>query len=217
MAGRRAPGRTSGDRFIRTEPFEVFTRPQRSRPARLVGLVIRMRAELLVVAVSVAAWLWLTDHMPTWAAGSLIGVLVLVVAAWPVSRRYVLYRGYTVMTRHRLRAACIERRIMNYSGNIPIQLWARPTVIGERVWLVLRAGIDVGDIERQLSHIASTCWAADARVTAHKKVAALVTVDVIRRDPFTRGSVASPLSTQPPVRRGLTLVPFHPTGGGQSA
>ncbi len=38
--------RTSTDRNTRSEPFEVFTRPQRSVPARLVGLLIRCRAEI---------------------------------------------------------------------------------------------------------------------------------------------------------------------------
>lgn len=37
--------RTSRDRLTRTEPFQVFTCPQRSWPARLLGLAIRLRAE----------------------------------------------------------------------------------------------------------------------------------------------------------------------------
>lgn len=216
MAGRRALVRTSGDRLTRSEPFEVFTRPQRSLPARIVGLIIRLRAELLVATLAVLAWVWLTDRMPAWVAGLVVGVLVLAAGAWPVSRRYLLRRCYAVMTRHRLRAVCVERRIMNYSGNVPVQLWARPTAVGERVWLLLRAGIDAGDIERNLSHIASACWGSDARVTAHRKVSALVLLDVIRRDPFTGAAVSSPHG-EPVADRRLNMVPPMPFGGGRSA
>jgi len=192
MAGRRGSVRTSRERLSRSEPFEVFTRPQRSLPARIVGLVIRLRAELLIAAVAVAVWLWLTDRMPTWAASLILAALVLAVGIWPPSRRYVLHPGYAVMTRHRLRAVCVERRVMNYSGNVPLLLWCRPTAVGERVWVLLRAGIDAADIERNLSHIGSTCWAADARVTPHRRVAALVVIDVVRRDPLTGRPHTSP-------------------------
>lgn len=209
----RGAVRTSRDRLSRTEPFEVFTRPQRSLPARLVGLVIRLRAELLVAALAITVWLWLTDRMPVWAAGLTVAVPALALTAWPASRRYVVHRCYAVMTRHRLRAACVERRIMNYSGNVPLQLWARPTAVGERVWLLLRVGIDVSDLERNLSHIATGCWAADARITAHRKVRALVVLDVIRRDPLTGRPVTSPHGVEVPVR--LHAVPEF--GSGQSA
>ncbi|MBW0116497.1 hypothetical protein [Pseudonocardia abyssalis] len=211
----RGTVRTPRERLSRSEPFEIFTRPQRSRPARLLGLVIRWRAELVVAAIAVSAWLWLTDRMPAWVAGIIVTALALGTAAWPRSRRYVLHRCYAVMTRHRLRAACRERRIMNYSGNLPLQLWSRPTPVGERVWLLLRAGIDAGDLERNLSHLASACWAADARIAAHRKVTALVTLDIVRRDPLVGAPVASPHSTPVPVPVRLHAVPEF--GGGRSA
>lgn len=216
MAGRRAIVRTSHNRLSRSEPFEVFTRPQRSLPARIVGLLIRLRAELVVAALAIAAWVWLTDRMPTWVAGLVVGALVLAAGCWPMSRRYLLRRVYAVMTRHRLRAVCVERRIMNYSGNVPVQLWARPTAVGERVWLLLRAGIDAGDIQNNLSHIASACWGSDARVNAHRSVSALVVLDVIRRDPLTGAPVSSPHGW-PVADRRLNLVPPVHAGGGRSA
>lgn len=211
----RGTVRTPRERWSRSEPFEIFTRPQRSRPARLLGLVIRWRAELTVAVVALSAWLWLTDRMPEWVAGIIVGTLVIGTAAWPTSRRYVLHRGYAVMTRHRLRAACVERRIMNYSGNLPLQLWSRPTPVGERVWLLLRAGIDAGDLESNLSHLASACWAADARIAAHRKVTALVTLDIVRRDPLTGAPVASPHRQPVPVPVQLHAVSGF--GGGRSA
>lgn len=212
MARRGAAVRTPRERFARTEPFEIFTRPQRSLLARVLGLVIRLRAEITATVVILAAWVWLTDRLPAWGAGLALGVPALALMAWPASRRYVVRRGWAVLTRHRLRAVFVERRIMNYSGNVPLLLWSRPSAIGDRVWMLLRAGIDVVDIEQNTTHIASTCWASDARVTPHRKYCALVVVDVVRRDPLTGPAVASPHGAPPAPRRRLRLV-----GGGRSA
>lgn len=235
MARRGAVVRTNRERLTRSEPFEVFTRPQRSWPARVLGLAIRLRAELLVGVLLVALWAWLTARITAWlgalpiigldgapveVAGPPFGwfvcaglaVVVLALVGVPMSRRYLWFRALAVMTRHRLRAVCVERRVMNYSGNLPLLLWARPTPVGERVWLLLRAGIDAGDIEHNLSHIASACWAADARVTAHRKVTALVMLDVIRRDPLTGRALASPLGEPAAASTGLRLVPTAPAG-----
>ena len=186
--------RSHSDRLVRSEPFEVFTRPQRSLPARLVGLVIRWRAELLVLGLVLTAWVWLTKQMPAWAAGTTLGGTVLVLVIWPNSRRYFVHRGYAVMVRHRLRSTFVERRVMNYSGNLPLLLWARPTPVGERVWVLLRAGIDPQDVEVAASYYAVSGWARDARVVPNQRLAAIVVVDIIRRDPLTGPAVASPLS-----------------------
>jgi hypothetical protein len=186
--------RSHSDRLVRSEPFEVFTRPQRSLPARIVGLVIRWRAELLVLGLLLTAWVWLTKQMPTWAAGTTLGGTALVLMIWPASRRYLVHRGYAVMVRHRLRSTFVERRVMNYSGNLPLLLWARPTPVGERVWLLLRAGIDPQDIEVAASYYAVSGWARDARVVPNQRLAAIVVVEIVRRDPLTGPAVASPLS-----------------------
>jgi len=204
--------RTTRDRLTRTEPFEVFTRPQRSWPARVVGLAIRLRAEITTTVLAWAGWHWLAQLVETWAAVLIVTALILAVTAWPVSRRFVVRRCWAVATRHRFRATCIERRIMNFSGNVPLLLWSRPTPVGERVWVLLRAGIDAADIERNLSHIGSACWAADARAAAHRKVCALVLVDVVRRDPLRGPAHTSPHTERPAGRRPLTVV-----GGGRSA
>lgn len=186
--------RSHSDRLVRSEPFEVFSRPQRSLPARLVGLVIRWRAELLLLGLLLTAWIWLTKQMPAWAAGTTLGGTVLVVMIWPASRRYLIHRGYAVMVRHRLRSTFVERRVMNYSGNLPLLLWARPTPVGERVWVLLRAGIDPQDIEVAASYYAVSGWARDARVVPNQRLAAIVVVEIVRRDPLTGPAVVSPLS-----------------------
>ncbi len=204
---------------MRSEPFELLRRPQRTLPARILGLVIRLRAELLVATAAIWLWVWLVERMPAWTAAATIGVPALGVALWGPGRRYVCRRVFAVATRHRLRAVFVECRVMNFSGNLPLLLWCRPTPVGERVWLLLRAGIDLREIELRLSHIAVGCWATDARVSPHPWTAALTVVEVIRRDPLTGPAVPSPVAAPATVvdrARRLRLVPAL-VGGGRHA
>jgi hypothetical protein len=80
------------------------------------------------------------------------------------------------------------------AGYVPWCLWVRPTNVGERVWLFMRPGICVDDLEAKTPQIAASCWARDARVRAARRLVALVAVDVIRRDPLTSDRlIGSPL------------------------
>jgi hypothetical protein len=55
-------------RGARTDSFEIVTAPQRSTPAKVAGIVFRLRAEITTAAVLLVAWLWLTDSIsPEWA------------------------------------------------------------------------------------------------------------------------------------------------------
>lgn len=211
----RAKGgaRSGGDRLARSEPFEMFRRPQRSLPARILGLVIRLRAELLVLLVAVWVWVWLVHRMPTWTAGVVVGVPAVGVALWAPGRRFVTRRGLAVVTRHRLRAVFVECRVMNFSGNSPLLFWSRPTAVGERVWVWLRAGIDLRDVELRLSHIAVGCVGVDARVAPHRLTAALVVVEVIRRDPLSGPAVVSPIT----AARSARFRPIPAIGGDRHA
>lgn len=207
MRNRTAP---HPDRFARSEQFEVFTRPQRSWPARLLGLTLRLRAEITTAVALLLAWRWLTEQLPAWSAGLVLVGLAALVAAVPHSRRFVSRRVLAVLTRHRLRAVFVERRVMNWSGNLPVLLWSRPTAVGERVWVLLRAGINGADIERNLDHVASGCLARDARITVARSMTALVLVDVVRRDPLTAPVPAPRRATDRPVhtaRPPLHVVP----------
>ncbi len=58
----------------------------------------------------------------------------------------------------------------------------------------LPAGLSVNDLERIIDEIGAACWAREARITPVQGQAALVWVDIIRRDPL---GAQRPLS--PPV------------------
>ncbi|MFC5141022.1 hypothetical protein ACFPK1_22490 [Actinomycetospora rhizophila] len=202
-------------RGSRTDGFEIITSPPIHPAARLAGLAVRLRAELaalaLVFVFLAVAYSWL----PPVAASAFIAVIVAVVLAVPVLRRFVTRRAAAVMTRHRLRQVLIERRCLNFSRAAPLFLWSHPTEVGETVWLLLRAGISPSDVEDEAEWIASGCFARDARVTTTRRMTALVRVDVIRRDPLATELIASELDdwtasngTPPPV--GAVVVPPIP-------
>ena len=114
----------------------------------------------------------------------------------PVRRRIVAW-FWCAVVRHRLRL-CFAEFIRAASrvrpGSLPLMLLARPTPAGERVWLWLRPGLDLSDLEGRADKLAVACWASEVRVVrASDRYAALVRVDVTRRDPLM-AMVASPLA-----------------------
>ncbi|MBX6723347.1 MAG: hypothetical protein IRY92_08960 [Dactylosporangium sp.] len=60
--------------------------------------------------------------------------------------------------------------------------------------LWLRPGLDLSDLEGKADKVAVSCWASEARmVRASTRFAALIRVDLTRRDPLRR-QVSSPLA-----------------------
>lgn len=168
----------------RTGVLEVFIRPQQSIPARILGFAVRLRAELFVISIVVVGYVELTSVMPDWAVYTLVGVLVVVVASVPASRRYVVCRFWCVVTRHRVRCCFEQTRTMTHDGKLPYPMWARPTPVGERVRVWLPAGLSVKDVENISDNLATACWARSARIERDRKQAAVVLVHIIRRDPL---------------------------------
>jgi hypothetical protein len=73
------------------------------------------------------------------------------------------------------------------------------------VWVWLRPGLDLSDLEGRADKLAVACWASEVRVVrASDRFAALVRVDVTRRDPLTE------VFTSPLV--GLVPTPSGPSG-----
>ncbi len=189
----RGRGSTRTRTSARTGVIEVFTHPDHSLIVRLLGLVVRLRAELtvltLLVSARFSAWPRLADGISHTAALLTVTVLVLGVLVTPASRRYLSRRWWSVTTRHRMRACYVQTRTMTHHGRLPLLVWSRPSPVGERVRVWLPAGLSVKDLERVTAETAAACWASDVRVTPSRRQAALVVVDVIRRDPLTGGAL----------------------------
>ena len=94
---------------------------------------------------------------------------------------------------------------------LPLLLWARPTLAGERVWLWLRPGLALEDLEGKAGLIAVACIAKQVRIApASERYAALLRVDIARRDPLT-GRIDSPLALLIPALRNTDAdVPVSP-------
>ena len=118
-----------------------------------------------------------------------------VVLAVPHSRRFITRRFWCVLARHRLQRLCYEARLHTRSGRLPLVLWTRPTKVGERTWVLCRAGICAEDFDAHIGELRAACYARDARVTRNRRWSQLVTIDIIRRDTLAaRELIASPLA-----------------------
>ena len=206
-------GRTNKAHAL-TPTVEFFTRPERHLFWRVLGFIVRARAELflvttlVIVFVQVQTWVTptpddtgtapaLVDESPPLLEPSHITLLIMfggfaVLLVIPASRRFLIRRVWCVITRHRMRACFVQSRTMTLDGRMPFLLWSRPSPVGERVRVWLPAGLSVKDIEDDGERLAAACWAHETRVTPTRHQAALVVVDVIRRDPLAARTVLTP-------------------------
>lgn len=151
--------------------------------------------EILLGLGVIYGWVWLMDATPLWLALLVVGFGVGGPAAYPATRRWVLAPVWCLIVRHRLRQCFAAFIISNTEGTLPMILLARPTPAGERVWIWLRPGLSIQNLEQdgQIQKLAVACWANEARVTrASRRYAALVRVDITRRETLN-ATVMSPL------------------------
>jgi hypothetical protein len=154
----------------------------------------------------VYGWTWLMQATPLWASLLVVAALVGVPAAIGPIRRRIIAVAWCVIVRHRLRLCFAAFIATNRQGALPLILLARPTPAGERVWIWLRPGLSLKDLEHegQVAKLAVACWANEARVTRAGKKAALIRVDISRRDPLVN-KVKSPLPDYVPADMDETL------------
>ena len=191
----------------RNNPYqleELFVKFHRT-PA---GIAWRWRTELIVLLTAFAAW-WRLD---TWTGMPwsvlILAAIVGVVLAVSYSRRFITRRFWCVLARHRLQRLCYEARLHTRSGRLPLILWTRPTKVGERTWVLCRAGICAEDFEAHIGELRAACYARDARVTRNRRWSQLITIDIIRRDTLAAGElIASPLQRLTAHYPQLALVP----------
>jgi hypothetical protein len=184
-------------------------------PALCLGVIIGAVAGALVAGLIIALpvlralWHWAAEICTSllavygWTvmtrATSLVTSLAILVlgvglptAVAPIRRRIQAF-AWCAIVRHRLRLCFAAFVAANRHGTLPFILLARPTPAGERVWLWLRPGLALSDLEGQIDKLAVACWANEVRVTrASRTRAALIRVDIARRNPLT-STVESPL------------------------
>jgi hypothetical protein len=143
----------------------------------------------------VYGWTWLMLATPLWLALVVVVLGLVVPAASERVRHWVLAPAWCLIVRHRLRVCFAAFVATNRQGTLPLILAARPTPAGERVWIWLRPGLSIKDLEQdgQVQKLAVACWANEVRIMrASRKRAALIRVDITRREPLA-DTIVSPL------------------------
>jgi hypothetical protein len=150
----------------------------------VVGWVWRHAAELALLGLAVSAWQWSSARIgPHETMAAALGLLLVAVAAGPV-RRVVAALCWCSLTHHRLHAGLVEVRATTRDGRLPLFLSVVPAPFGERVKLWCRAGISAEDIQDESDRLRAALWCQDVRVIRDRRRSALVTVEVVRRDPL---------------------------------
>jgi hypothetical protein len=160
--------------------------------------------EITAAVLVVGGWVALAHAATWWIALAVVGSVLLALVVVGRVRRFVWAWLWCLVDRHRLRSYFAQdtRSPGSRPGLVPLMLWARPTPAGERVWLWLRTGLSLEDLEGKAGRIAVACGGAkQVRVlAASERSAALLRIDVTRRDPLT-GRIDSPLALLIPSLR----------------
>lgn len=196
-------GRTRARMRNRGLLTELLGHPDRDWTRRVLGWIVRARAELTAII------LLLTIHVALvkttgWSATTVLITetsVIIILVCLPGTRA----RIWAVTSRHRIYTCMYRTRTMTPDGTLPYLYWASPSPVGERIRVWLPAGLSVSDLEQVTEAIAAACYAAEARVEQHRKYSHLVTITIVRRDPFTGKRV------RPTFR---TKVTTTGTGGG---
>jgi hypothetical protein len=167
---------------------------RRSALLAVAGWVWRHLPEIVAGFLMLRAWSWAARSIgPTWTA-LVATALVVAAVGCPWSRRWLLAALGCWVTRHRLYTAMVEVRLSTRAGRLPLFLAVVPTPVGERAWLWCRAGISAEDMADEIDRIRAALAARDVRITRDRRWAALVVVEVIRRDPLAASAIRSPLA-----------------------
>ena len=160
----------------------------------------------------VFGWVELAEHTTLIYRLGFTAVIVGVPVVVKTVRTGLYQLLWCLITRHRIRTCFSEFIITNRTGSLPLILWARPTPVGERVWIWLRPGLSLDDLQNRLDKIAVACWATTALAeTASRSNAAFIRLDIKRRDVLT-GTIPSPLLGMikpgtPATQRDTTEIP----------
>jgi hypothetical protein len=173
----------SSSRNQRNNPYMVETFAVKFHHST-AGMLWRWRTELtLITTAAWACWRLAALITLTWSL-TVLGVTAAAALAVPHSRRYLARHAWCLASRHRLQRVCYEARLHTRAGRLPLICWIRPTKVGERAWILCRAGICAEDFDDCKAEIAAACYAREARVIRNKKWSQLVTLDIVRRDPL---------------------------------
>src|ERR1700745_2465123 len=122
--------------------------------------------ETVITGSLVFGWVELADHTTLiYRLGATVAIVGVPAAVGPVRTR-INQVTWCLVTRHRIRTCFSEFIITDRTGSLPLILWARPTPVGERVWIWLRPGLALDALQARLDKIAVACGATAALADA---------------------------------------------------
>jgi hypothetical protein len=161
-----------------------------------IRLIWYWSGEISALVVLLAGYLGLTRLLPAPAALLTLAGLVGVPFVFGPTRRWLAGWVWCAVVRHRLRTCFATFIRANRYGSLPWIFLARPTRAGERVWVWLRPGLSLSDLQTEggLDRLAAGCWATEVKVArARRSNSALVRIDITRRNPLAR-AIGSPIT-----------------------
>jgi hypothetical protein len=149
--------------------------------------------EITAISGLTAGWIELASHTDLIVRTVVTVAAVGIPAALRPVRRWLIALAWCLASRHRIRTCFSEFIITNRYGTLPLVLGARPTPAGERLWIWLRPGLSLADVQDRSEQVAVACWASSVVIDqAGKANSAILRIDIKRRDPLN-GVVISPL------------------------
>jgi hypothetical protein len=150
------------------------------------------RVELCPIALAVALYLWLDRSLGPIAAGVLVGMVAASVLTPPPLRRLLA----RVLHRSRVRRQ-LTRAFAALSGRIaqrsPVIGKVRRSNGGDTVACRLRPGTSWGDLASSTDLLAVALGVMDVRVAPNRSKSHLVTLTIVRQDPFDIATSLFPL------------------------
>ncbi|MET8865825.1 hypothetical protein ABZW11_23050 [Nonomuraea sp. NPDC004580] len=166
--------------------------------------------EITLALLIIGGWVFLQEQTNPLITGAAYAGVIAGCGLVPASRRYTIALVWCLIVRHRLRTCFTTFLPSDRRGHLPFIGLAKPIPVGERVWVWLRPGLSVDQIESQLGRIAVACWAASVTVTkARSTNSALIYLDIKRRD-VLGGLVGSPLTEDLPTEVPASTRPVSP-------
>jgi hypothetical protein len=161
-----------------------------------IRLIWYWSGEIVALGLLLAGYLGLSRLLPPPVAVLVLVAILALPLVFGRLRQWVLRWVWCAISRHRLRTCFATFIRANRYGSLPWIFLARPTRAGERVWVWLRPGLSLSDLQTEggLDRLAVGCWAKQVKVArSSRRNSALVRVDITRRNPLSV-PVGSPLA-----------------------
>lgn len=158
----------------------------------LIRFVTVWRVELVLLALPTTLGIWLYVQLGPIAAGVITGAVVVAVVVPPPPRRLLARILHRESVRRHLDVA-FASLVGVLADRRPIIGTVVGTKGGDRVQLRLRHGTSIEELERARAIIASSLGVRDVRMAVDPAHQNLVTLTIIRHDPFASNGLPCPM------------------------